>query len=152
MAKCVFCEIAAHRLDAVRLHEDEVAMVFLDRSPIRPGHAQILAKQHIPTFEDLEPSVAAHLLGLGQQLARRMKVVYEVDRVAFLFTGGDVAHVHAHVVPMHAKMDITSARYIVSVGEIQWSAEHLRATPESLQRVKSELAFVVDTPGTGRDG
>lgn len=121
-------------------------MVFLDRSPIRSGHTQIVAKQHIPTFEELAPAVAAHLLGLGQQLARRMKAVYDVDRVAFLFTGGDVAHVHAHVVPVHAKTDITSARYIVSAGELQWSAEHLHATAESLERVKSELAFVADAP------
>jgi histidine triad (HIT) family protein len=36
-----------------------------------------------------------------------------VPRVAFLFTGGDIAHVHAHVVPMWEKTDITSRRYIV---------------------------------------
>jgi histidine triad (HIT) family protein len=33
--------------------------------------------------------------------------------VAFLFTGGDIAHVHAHAVPIHEETDITSRRYIV---------------------------------------
>jgi histidine triad (HIT) family protein len=33
--------------------------------------------------------------------------------VAFLFTGGDIAHVHAHAVPIHERTDITSRRYIV---------------------------------------
>ncbi|HEY6255350.1 MAG TPA: hypothetical protein VIY51_06100, partial [Xanthobacteraceae bacterium] len=36
-----------------------------------------------------------------------------VPRVAFLFTGGDIAHVHAHAVPIHEPTDITSRRYIV---------------------------------------
>ena len=35
-----------------------------------------------------------------------------MKRVAFLFTGGDVPHAHAHVVPMVAGTDITSRRYI----------------------------------------
>lgn len=148
MTTCVFCEIVAGRIDAVRLHEDNRAVVFLDRSPIRPGHAQVVAKQHVPTFEDLEPGLAAHLLGIGQQLARQMKAVYKVERVAFLFTGGDVAHVHAHAVPMHAKTDITSARYIVSPGDVQWSSTHLRASRESLERVKAELAFTASTSST----
>ena len=34
-----------------------------------------------------------------------------MPRVAFLFTGGDVAHAHAHVVPIPKKTDITSRRY-----------------------------------------
>ena len=38
-------------------------------------------------------------------------IVHEDEAVvAFLFTGGDVAHAHAHVVPMHEKTGITSRR------------------------------------------
>jgi histidine triad (HIT) family protein len=137
----VFCEIGAGRLPAVRLHEDDSVVAFLDRSPIRPGHAQIITREHVSTFEQLAPVTAMSLLALGQQLARRMKVVYGVERVAFLFTGGDVAHVHAHVVPIHESTDITSARYLVSPHTVGWSDKHLRAAPEALERVKAELAF-----------
>jgi histidine triad (HIT) family protein len=144
MDTCTFCKIAARQVDAVVVHEDDRVIAFLDRSPIRPGHTQIISKQHVPTFEDLPAADAAHLLRLGQQLARRMKELYTVDRIAFLFTGGDVEHVHAHVVPMHAKTDITSARYIVSSGEVEWSDAHLRASVDSLKQVKAELAFIAD--------
>jgi histidine triad (HIT) family protein len=41
-----------------------------------------------------------------------MKHIYGVPRVAFLFTGGDLPHAHAHVVPMHENTDITSRLYI----------------------------------------
>lgn len=142
MQSCVFCEIAAGRIPAVRLYEDESMVAFLDRSPIRPGHTQIITREHVPTFEQLTPSSASRLLTLGQQLARRLKAVYRVERVAFLFTGGDVAHVHAHVVPMLENTDVTSARYLVSRHPDVWSEEHLRVTAEEMERIKAEIAFV----------
>jgi catechol 2,3-dioxygenase-like lactoylglutathione lyase family enzyme len=69
---------------------------------------------HYETFDVIPPELAGRIVALGQDLARRMKAAYGVERVAFLFTGGDVPHAHAHVVPMHEKTDVTSARYVVS--------------------------------------
>jgi histidine triad (HIT) family protein len=70
-----------------------------------------------------------------------MKEVYGVERVAFLFTGGDVAHVHAHVVPMHHKTDVTSARYIVSPDDIRWGSDHLLVDQDALRAVRDVLDF-----------
>lgn len=142
MSRCIFCRIAAKEVDAVIVYEDEHIMAFLDMGPIRPGHTQIIAKSHVATFEELPPALAARIVHLGQQLARRMKQVYAVDRVAFLFTGGDVAHVHAHVVPMHEKTDITSARYLVGPDRPVWGAEHLMVSRQILEDVRTELGFV----------
>ena len=125
----------------MRVHEDAELIALLDIAPVRPGHTVILPKSHVETFERLPAPLAARILGLGQQLAQRMKELYKVERVAFFFTGTDVAHAHAHVVPIHARMDVTSARYIVSEKEISWSSEHLRAGTETLKHVRDELAF-----------
>ena len=95
---------------------------------IRPGHTQIIPKEHVPYFDDLSPEISGKILALGQRLAKTMKHIYSVQRVAFCFTGGDIAHAHAHVVPMHEKTDITSARYIVERG----------ATFQDLPRVPDE--------------
>ncbi len=117
-------------------------VAFLDRGAIRPGHTQIISRDHIPTFEMLPAQLALKIVVLGQQLARRMKGVYGVERVAFLFTGGDVAHVHAHVVPLHAKTDITSARYITDPETVSWGSAHLRQDREALVAERDRLAFV----------
>jgi histidine triad (HIT) family protein len=77
------------------------------------GHTQIVSRQHAPYFEDLPEATANQIIHVGQRLARAMKGLYGVPRVAFALTGGDHAHVHAHVVPMHEGTDITSRRYIV---------------------------------------
>jgi histidine triad (HIT) family protein len=46
------------------------------------------------------------------KLARILKANYEVTQAAFLFAGSDIAHAHAHVVPMVAPTDITSRHHI----------------------------------------
>jgi histidine triad (HIT) family protein len=125
----------------VRIHEDGDVMAFLDIAPMRPGHTVIVPKSHVETFEQLAAPLANRILALGQQLAQRMRALYKVERVAFFFTGTDIAHAHAHVVPIHEKMDITSQRYIVGAPALKWSAEHLRVDAETLKRVSDELAF-----------
>lgn len=140
-ADCLFCKIADHQVASVDLYEDELILAFLDIAPLRPGHTQIIPKAHVETFEALDAGTAVAILTLAQQLALRMKRVYGVERVAFLFTGGDHPHAHAHVVPMHEKTDITSARYITSGGELRWGSTHLHVTMDQLREVRNELGL-----------
>jgi histidine triad (HIT) family protein len=111
-SSCIFCEMAQGRLRPAVVFESDRLMAFLDICPIRRGHVQIIPREHFTHFDDLPPNLAGEIVALGQKIARAQKQLYHVERVAFLFTGGDIAHVHAHVVPMVDKTDITSRRYI----------------------------------------
>ena len=139
MTECPFCKIANKSASAVIVWEDSEIVAFLDTRPIRKGHCLIIPKCHIESFEEMSADLAARLMTLGQRLAQRMKAIYKVERVAFLFTGSDVAHAHAHVFPMQEKTDITSARYILNPENLQFGSSHLEADKESLFRVESEL-------------
>jgi histidine triad (HIT) family protein len=110
---CLFCRISQREIAAHIVYEDERLIAFLDRGPIRPGHTQILPREHFPYFDDAPAELLADVVTVGQKLARAMKQTLQVPRVALLFTGGDIAHVHAHAVPIHEETDITSRRYIV---------------------------------------
>ena len=140
MDECIFCRIADGSADAVVLYEDSEVMAFLDIAPIRPGHTHIIPKQHFDTFDVLPSELAGRIMVLGQIIARKLKSVYRVGRVAFVFTGGDVAHAHAHV-PMVEKTDITSARYIVSPQELQWASDHLNVGRDTLLEVRRTLGM-----------
>lgn len=109
---CLFCRIARREVPAHIVYEDDYLVAFLDIGPIRPGHVQIIPRDHYPTFDDLTAELASRIIVLGQRLARILKSSSGVSRAAFLFTGGDVAHAHAHVLPMISATDITSRRYI----------------------------------------
>ncbi|MFD2263180.1 HIT family protein [Lacibacterium aquatile] len=113
MRPCLFCAIANETIPAHIVHQDERLIAFLDIGPIRPGHVQIVPREHFSFFDDLPPDLAAEIVHLGQRLAKALKEIYGVPRVGFLFTGSDVPHVHAHIVPLHTGDDITSRRYIV---------------------------------------
>lgn len=109
---CIFCRIAAGSIPSHTVYEDEQLKAFLDIHPMRPGHVLIVPKAHYDYYDDLPPELAAAVVHLGQRLGKEMKALYGVERVAFLFIGADVAHVHAHVVPMQERTDITSPSYI----------------------------------------
>jgi histidine triad (HIT) family protein len=109
---CWICRIAHGSETTHIVHEDDRLLAFLDRGPIRVGHTQIVSKVHFAYFDEAPAEVVSSIVLLGQKLAVALKRLYRVPRVAFLFTGGDIAHVHAHVVPMWEKTDITSRRYI----------------------------------------
>ena len=112
MTDCLFCRIAAGELPAHKLYEDDHILAFLDLHPIRPGHALVIPKAHHVWFEDLPPDLATCVTTCAQQLARRMKALYGVPRVAMFYTGIHVPHAHAHVVPMQDQHDVTSAAYL----------------------------------------
>src|SRR5690606_9401628 len=109
---CVFCAIAKKEIPANIVYEDDDFVAFLDIHPIRPGHVLIVAREHHAYFDDLPPELAARFIQLGQRFAKAMKGIHGVGRVSFLCTGTDIAHVHAHLVPLFAATDITSTAYI----------------------------------------
>lgn len=109
---CPFCAIARKDSAAHVIFDRDEVMAFLDIRPIRPGHAQIIPKAHADAIEDVPPEVLSEMMRLAQALVRVMKAVYGVPRVAVVFTGGDIAHAHMHVVPLQEATDITSRQYI----------------------------------------
>ena len=109
---CLFCRIARRELPAHVVHEDDETMAFLDLHPIRPGHTLVIPKAHHVWFEDIPGPLASRVMDCSQILARRMKRLYGVERVAMFFTGIHVPHAHAHVVPMHEVHDVTSQAYL----------------------------------------
>ena len=112
-AGCLFCAIAAGNVPSNPVYEGDNLYAFLDIHPIRPGHIQVIPREHYPYFDDLPPPLAAEIVHLGQRLAAALKQLYQPPRVGFAFTGADVPHVHAHVVPLHDQYDLTSRSYIV---------------------------------------
>ncbi|MCB1335149.1 MAG: HIT family protein [Roseivivax sp.] len=142
----MFCDIASGRTAAHVVAQSRALLAVADPAPIRPGHLQVLPRAHHDSFDTLPPALAAQIVKLGQRLAQAQKAEFGVARVAFVFTGCDVAHAHAHLVPMHAGTDITSARYIA--GETPRfaqlplaSAAALRGTAQALRaRLEGAMA------------
>ena len=108
---CAFCGIARGAAPAHLVCETEELVAFADHRPIRPGHVQIVPRDHVRCFEEIAAPVGAALFLLAQRIARAQKRLWGVERVGFVFSGHDVAHAHAHLIPLHEATDLTSLRY-----------------------------------------
>lgn len=141
---CLFCGIAQGSTPAFEVFRNDRLVAFLDTGPIRDGHVQIIPHDHYTTFDDLPAGLASEIMHLAQKLARAQKKLYGVDRVGFVFTGGDIPHAHAHLVPLVANTDITSRRYIAEA-ELTWRAmptptdEAMAGTADALAAMLAEL-------------
>lgn len=113
---CLFCRIAAGEIPTHEVFRNDRILAFMDTGPIRPGHLQIIPTAHIEYFENIPEDIACEIMLLGQKLAVAQKKVFGVERVAFQYSGGDVAHAHAHLIPLVEKHDVTSRRYIEQEG------------------------------------
>lgn len=134
---CIFCRIARGELPAHRVHEDDLVLAFLDLNPIREGHTLVIPKDHHVWFEDLPQATAARIMTVAQDLARAMKAEWQVERVAFFYTGIHVPHAHAHVVPMHHVHDVTSLAYMQGGAEAY--SQPPRPEADALSRTAERL-------------
>ncbi len=105
MAGCVFCAIRDGAAPASVVHEDEVALAFMDIHPINDGHVLVVPREHAASLAELDPEAGAHLFRVAQRLAGRLREsglrcegvnLFLADGEA---AGQDVFHVHLHVLP-----------------------------------------------------
>jgi len=52
-AGCVFCDVVAGRVAVFEVLRDDVAVAFLDKSPLFPGHTLVIPVRHVETLVDL---------------------------------------------------------------------------------------------------
>lgn len=99
---CVFCRVVAGGEPAHEVWRDDVAVAFLDRSPLFHGHTLVVPTRHAITLADLTPDE----VGPFFERVRRVSIAIPVA----LGAGGtfvannnvvsqSVAHLHVHVVP-----------------------------------------------------
>ena len=136
--ECQFCRIARSEVPARVVYESEGVIAFLDIRPIRSGHVLVVPREHFPFYDDLRPEVANEVMSVARRLAPALRASFQVARVGLFFTGVDIAHAHAHVVPMVEPTDVTSRQYIAEqtltfrpaalapVAELDASAELIR--------------------------
>lgn len=111
---CLLCAFAAGRAPAHIVHADARIIAFLDIRPIRPGHLQIVPRDHFPHFNAVPDDLARDLLSTGQRLADAQREVFRVDRVGFLFPADGVPHAQIHAVPLLSAGDVAARRHFAA--------------------------------------
>ena len=103
---CVFCKIGHGEITAHRVHEDELALAFMDVGQVNPGHVIVTIKPHLETIADLSVAQAAAVFGVVNRIARAVNAAFKPEGLTILqpngIAGGQtVPHFHLHVLPRH---------------------------------------------------
>jgi len=102
-ASCIFCEIAAGRVPARIVHEEEALVVFHDLDPQAPTHVLLVPRKHVASMDELgsaDEALAARLVLAAGEVARKLGVAdggYRVVANTGPDGGQSVAHLHLHL-------------------------------------------------------
>ncbi len=102
---CVFCAIAAGRVPARTLYEDDHFIVLLDIYPLRPAHLLLVAREHAAFLHQLSEAAQQDLIPLAERMERVLRRAgYGRVGINLLVNDGPaanqhVAHFHLHLIP-----------------------------------------------------
>ena len=129
---CPFCEIVAGRAPASVIYEDAAIMAFMTLHPFAAGECTVIPREHIDHFTDVPDAVAQRVMLVAQHIGRRLRTVFEPQRVGMVVHGYGVPHAHLILVPQHGPYDITSAHYAyIEDGRIEFGMRHIPFTPRA---------------------
>ena len=102
MTDCVFCGIAAGKIPARRVLENDDVVAFHDLNPAAPVHVLVIPRRHVATLDD---AVDADATLLGKMLTAARDVAatsglesgYRVVMNVQAGAGQSVFHIHLHV-------------------------------------------------------
>jgi histidine triad (HIT) family protein len=103
---CLFCEIAAHRVPAHIVYEDEHCVAFLDIRPAAPGHTLLIPKTHASRVEDLAPEQSHALFAALHKILTPLTKALEEEATTIGINNGpgsgqEIPHTHIHILPRH---------------------------------------------------
>jgi len=100
---CIFCRIGAGEIPADVIYEDKLVIAFKDIKPAAPFHMLLIPREHIASFNELEPrhqELAGHMTLVLKQLAADHAMAEKGYRVIVNCgsEGGQVVyHLHYHL-------------------------------------------------------
>ncbi len=103
---CLFCDVVNGNVPVRAVLSDDVAIAFLDRSPVFKGHVLIVPRRHTLTLADLDSDLVGGLFQRVQRVSARMPAALGCDGTFVAINNvvsQSVAHLHVHVVPRRRK-------------------------------------------------
>jgi len=87
---------------------NSLAIAFLDRFPVSPGHTLVVTRRIVPTYFDASPEEQAAMMALVAEVKARLAEElnpspdgWNVGFNSGLSAGQTVFHVHVHVIPRY---------------------------------------------------
>lgn len=101
---CIFCKIVAGEVPAMKVYEDDAALVFMDIAGDVDGHMLAIPKKHAAGITDCDQQTLSRLMNAVQTVSKRCTEKCGYEGVNLLNASGEsagqsVPHFHIHIIP-----------------------------------------------------
>ncbi|MEQ1930451.1 MAG: HIT family protein [Parvularculaceae bacterium] len=104
----IFAKIIRGEIPAIKIHEDDDTLAFMDIFPQTEGHALVIPKlAQATSLFDASPEALETLIVAVQKIAKAVEAALKPDGMRIMqFNGSEagqtVFHIHFHIVPIYA--------------------------------------------------
>ncbi len=150
--KCIFCEIAANRLETPGIFwEDEEFMAFLSTHPNTEGFTCVIPKTHFGSdVLKMPDEVLQRFIVTSKHVASILENAFEdVGRVGLIMEGTGIDHAHTKLIPLHETENLKQGEWKqVLSGKEFWfdkydgwicSADGPKAPAEKLKKLAERI-------------
>ena len=105
LAETIFDKIIRKEIPSYIVWEDDKHLAFLTPFPNTPGFTVVIPKVNPGDYVfAIDDSVYTELMEATKTVAKLLEKALNVSRVALVFEGTGVAHVHAKLIPLHGEL------------------------------------------------
>ena len=105
MNHTIFDDIVSGNMKSWKVWEDEKFLAFLTPFPNTPGFTVVIPKQNPGDYVfSLDDELYTEMMVAVKKVATILEQAFDTPRVALIFEGTGVAHVHAQLVPLHGDL------------------------------------------------
>ena len=101
----IFDDIVSGKIKSWPVWEDDEFLAFLTPFPNTPGFTVVIPKENVGDYVfGLEDETYQRFMAATKTVAKILEKAFDTPRVALIFEGTGVAHVHAKLIPLHGKL------------------------------------------------
>ena len=105
MNHTIFDDIVSGKMKSWKIWEDEKFLAFLTPFPNTPGFTVVIPKQNPGDYVfSLDDNLYSEMMLAVKKVAGILEKAFDTPRVALIFEGTGVAHVHAKLMPLHGDL------------------------------------------------
>lgn len=101
----IFDDIVAGKMKSWQVWEDDEFLAFLTPFPNTPGFTVVIPKKNVGdyVFAADDEFYLRYMLAV-KKVANILERAFDTPRVALIFEGTGIAHMHAKLIPLHGKL------------------------------------------------
>lgn len=101
----IFDDIVSGKMKSWKVWEDEEFLAFLTPFPNTPGFTVVIPKRNSGDYVfSLDSDLYSRYMAAVKVVANILEKAFDTPRIALVFEGTGIAHVHAKLIPLHGKL------------------------------------------------